>query len=502
MAQLYPTEQEAQGFEHARAAAAWVGLAAEPWAAVQVKTGSFADRLRNVALLPAHVIRAAVAATRLPAEGGAAEGRPLTPVEAAQVGLIWRIARRLQAPAWADFVDIDPLDAPAPAAAPPTQPGTGGGLPGGGAAAGATPAQGRKVKLGQVLVQGDETEVPVATDPELEAWHNNWKKFALGPPEEEEEPSVDQLTALNTRVVAMGDTPYADFALFTPYGRRVQRAHKFMAFMFQPDGSWINKEVPGPNNFEAWDFCWSVFRVAAVMLDIIPEVALSKYRACIATLAREWPECWSIVYLADDKMRMEGLRRMRSRIKDDMGRGLQPPPLWDESKPWGACFLAAAETESYWNKHVRNLCVKWMSKAKEGSAPVTREQEVADAAIAGGAAAIAPPPTQPGAPGARGGLPQPWGQGLSSGAKTRRRAREASRPPADPPQPKQPKGNGKGKNRLRVYIRTLDGKPLCFAWNEGQEPCKDPNNHQCSRGFVHACTKCRSTEHPARRCPQ
>ena len=60
------------------------------------------------------------------------------------------------------------------------------------------------------------------------------------------------------------------------------------------------KEAHGPNSFEARDFCWKVFRVAAVMSDIVPEVALTKYRACIATPAREWPERWSIVYLADD----------------------------------------------------------------------------------------------------------------------------------------------------------------------------------------------------------
>ena len=45
--------------------------------AAQEQTGSFADRLRNVALLPAQVVWAAVAAAQLSPAGGAAEGQAL-----------------------------------------------------------------------------------------------------------------------------------------------------------------------------------------------------------------------------------------------------------------------------------------------------------------------------------------------------------------------------------------------------------------------------------------
>ena len=46
--------------------------------------------------------------------------RPLTPVEAAQLGLVWRVARRIAhvqgGGSWNAFADQGPLEAPAPAA--------------------------------------------------------------------------------------------------------------------------------------------------------------------------------------------------------------------------------------------------------------------------------------------------------------------------------------------------------------------------------------------------
>eukprot|EP00974_Lingulodinium_polyedra_P022229 2147438-Lingulodinium_polyedra.AAC.1 len=49
-----------------------------------------ANHTRNLALLPAQVVRAAVSEARV-----GEPPRSLTPVEAAQVGLCWRVARRI-----------------------------------------------------------------------------------------------------------------------------------------------------------------------------------------------------------------------------------------------------------------------------------------------------------------------------------------------------------------------------------------------------------------------
>ena len=47
------------------------------------------------------------------------------------------------------------------------------------------------------------------------------------PPQEEEEPSADQLQALYHRTVVLGNAPYVDHAVWGPFGRKTTRANKF-----------------------------------------------------------------------------------------------------------------------------------------------------------------------------------------------------------------------------------------------------------------------------------
>ena len=41
--------------------------------------------------------------------------------------------------------------------------------------------------------------------------------------------------ALNTRIVTLRMEPYADFAILTPFGRRVQKGLKLRCWFLQPD---------------------------------------------------------------------------------------------------------------------------------------------------------------------------------------------------------------------------------------------------------------------------
>ena len=81
--------------------------------ALEEKAGDLQDSLRNWALLPASVLRAAVSAARK------SKDATLTPVEASQIGMVWRVARRLAAGWNLGGRDPDPLGASAspPAAA-------------------------------------------------------------------------------------------------------------------------------------------------------------------------------------------------------------------------------------------------------------------------------------------------------------------------------------------------------------------------------------------------
>ena len=260
----------AEAWQSAREAIDWARLGEPAVTALEERTGDLQDSLRNWALLPASVLRAAVSAARKPSEV------PLTPVEASQIGMVWRVARRLAAGWNLGGLDPDPLDASATAPAAAAGPGPSGWTASTGP--GAPIVAGRKVKLSQVLDQSDESEVPAAGPERLKTWHANWRTFAKGPPEEEAEPSGDQRAALDTRVRIHGEAPYCDFAVFTPFSRKAARSHTFTAHLPQPDGTWLAKEIPGPRNLEAWQYCFAVIRVCCILLDIIPEVALTKYR--------------------------------------------------------------------------------------------------------------------------------------------------------------------------------------------------------------------------------
>ena len=195
---------------------------------------------RNLAMLPPVETKEAVKVAKL-TDGGE---RLLTPVEAAQIGLVWRITRRKLSGNWASRVDIDPFEVPSvPGAAPPP------------------------VKVAEASASGANPSSHSRTLDTLPPCHNS-VAITHGQPDEEETPTNEQLSALNARVVVQLGSPFADFAVFTPYARKTTRAHRFTAFLPQPDGSWLAKEIPGPTKFQAWPYRWRVFRVACLMLKV------------------------------------------------------------------------------------------------------------------------------------------------------------------------------------------------------------------------------------------
>ena len=214
---VFPTEAEARGFADARALLTWAGVPDAAWAAFEAQVGPVGDLIRNIALLPASTVRTAADAATDP------DGVALRPLAKAQIGIVWRIARRLGATSWDAFIDQD-LFEDTPIAAPTVA------SPSGVVTTLATAS--RKVKLNQVIDQSDETEIVLAEDQLVKKWFEIYRNFAQGPAEAEEEPSIEQLSAVYSRVVTLNKTPWADFAIFTPFSRRLIKANKFKAFIF------------------------------------------------------------------------------------------------------------------------------------------------------------------------------------------------------------------------------------------------------------------------------
>ena len=158
-------------------------------------------------------------------------------------------------------------------------------------------------------------------------------------------------------------SPYADFDVFTPNARKTTRAHRFTAYLPQPDGSWLAKEIPGPANFQAWLSCWEGFRVACLMLKVAHEMPLDRYKRKIEKLATQWPTAWHLVCLAVDKCRFEHFNRFKVRESSSTFLSVETaPPVWDAASPWSAVFLKAVEDdETYWDDNIRHPAMSWLA---------------------------------------------------------------------------------------------------------------------------------------------
>ena len=119
---------------------------------------------------------------------------------------------------------------------------------------------------GQAQHRLEETEVPELTPDAHDRLLKNHQELVGRVPLPEAEPTEYQLAALQLRVIGRGGTPYADFAVLTPCGRRLQAALRASAWLLQTDGSYKAVVVPGSPDFTAWAACWRVYKAALLCL--------------------------------------------------------------------------------------------------------------------------------------------------------------------------------------------------------------------------------------------
>ncbi len=378
MAGIYPDPTVAAGWNTIAQLRAWAGLSEEAYNAVIASTGDLGTETRFLAMLPAVIWRDSITAARIDPGTGP---RTLTPTEAARAGVIWRVAQRMAwvvaGNEWATFADVDPCVAPT-AAAPVAAP----------AAAGAAPAASpvRKIKLNNVIDQGDETEVYVQPAAKMAIWNQNYITATGGLPEEDVRCSVEQITALEYRITN-GMTPYADFGVFCQYYRRANRAGKFRTWIPLGNGTYLTKELPGPENHDQWKASYRVFSVGLLSLQEATVLALQKYERCVEKLVNDYPEAWHLVVVAEDKMRAEHFEIIRTRITQDIADGLPAPREWAAAHPWIAVFRLAAEDKEFWEEQVRRPAGIWLQRGGKGC-PLAPDERIARESMVGGVNAL------------------------------------------------------------------------------------------------------------------
>ena len=138
--------------------------------------------------------------------------------------------------------------------------------------------------------------------------------------EEEEEPLDAQLAALHKKTFIFKGPLYTDLAIFTPFGRKRLKAQKFRVHHPLGDGSYIMRELPGPQNLQQWLTSWRLYKAACLMLRISSLASLQIYEKAIERLVLQWPRCWGLIYQAEDIARAERLDKTRRKLRVDTAK--------------------------------------------------------------------------------------------------------------------------------------------------------------------------------------
>ena len=175
------------------------GLAATVWEGIQQAIGAIGADIRPLASIPPAVLAAAVEEART------AEGSTLTIMEASQVGLVYRAARRElylrdggDPALWTAWSSSD-------TARRQDQQGATTGLreaPTAGA-----PGE-KKMKYTNILDQTDESEFTLVEEATRAKWIQKYLDTVGGLPDEVEEPTMEQLSALHRRLAGGGPYPF------------------------------------------------------------------------------------------------------------------------------------------------------------------------------------------------------------------------------------------------------------------------------------------------------
>jgi len=323
------------------------------------------------------------------------------------------------------------------------------------------PAHGAtKRKLSAVIDQALEGEFVAPEEGDVRTLFRSFDSANGGQPLPAEEPTGDQLQALSELLNA-DRAPYADFALWGPFGRRQQKLMKYSAMVWV-GGQLEYRQLAGPPSFSAWRKCWRVFRTAMVLVRGSRAGALDAYEERIRTFADIYPDNWGTIARADDILRSEGWERTRREIQDRMSRGVYQG-IWNASMPWEAVIRDSATDGTYWQENLRDLA----------GAPRPQPQRQSDAPAAW---------AQDGRPaGSRDPAPAPErGRAKKPGRerKDERRGSDFRGPQAST------RGDGRAEKRQLRH----EGKEICFAWNRSTNGCKDGDD--CPNNRAHVCEWC------------
>ena len=465
---MFPSAAAAGTMGDLEAIKTFYAMDSNVWAAFIARAGDPGSDIRLLASLPPSAVAAACEVAALP------DGSPLSAIQAAHVGLVYRLAKRILYQEgggnWDQWEDVDPWQAQSPwtGSSPTPTPAT---LTGG-------VSSERKLKLSAVVDQADDSEFTIVEDHLKAKRYQRYIDVMGGPPEEECEPSLEQLSALHRKVFILQSPPYTDFGVFGPYGRRLLRSSKFKTFVLTPEG-YTTKEIPGPANFAVWRASFRVFKTAMIMMDIISVANLMAYEGMIERFSITYPTAWHLVVMSEDNARAEHAMRLKTRL---MAAALlhQRDPL----RPWDYIYRLMIEDERYWREQLHTPALAWMAGGARGQPKTVSERMSLSYMKEGIDTTMHPKENTPGR------------SPTTSRKKKKFREESQNQKQSGGPYGGSAKSKGKGKSGK--------GPQLCYAWNDNTGLCGGLSPGSECKAQVkreHRCTKCKSPGHPAHECP-
>ena len=457
-----------------------IGMKDDTWEAIKEQMGEMTT-LREVVSIPLDDWKKAVDEAKVITSTGteATTVRTLKPLEKGQVGLVRRGARTV-------------LGLPSDETGPFLYMGDKAKDKGAtDSHGGIVPNLSRKVRLSRVVDQGDEAEVDPMEPGIMRALIKKYKTANDHlDAQDAEEATPDQVQGIKAKLL-VDVVPYADLGILRPFGRRLERALKFQAQIWDPlTREFVRKEVPGPSNFKEWIDGWRVYTFIMIALEAASRARLGRYAEKIQDLLNKYGEMggvntWWMVALADQRMRAERMERIRRDLEEAFSEGRKRESYgFDPSKPWDAVFLAATEDDKFWYSEVTEKAVFFMSHSKPREV-LTDEGHNADLNNAPGMV--------------RKGVPYNINKEKEydepSKSKLRRLkekdkkmlAKKEKEQAAVRPHAAAPKGDGGGKDGKGKGKRKGKGSiQLCYAWNRDSAGCPDP----CPTGRLHMCEYC------------
>ena len=161
-------------------------------------------------------------------------------------------------------------------------------------------------------------------------------------PEEEEEPTIEQLSALEKKLT-LGKPPYCDFGVFAPFGRNALRASKYRTWIPTAEGQPLH--------------AYKLQALRGETIEALPG------RLAFGLL----------VYAADEMARSQLLSRICIKINMDQKEGRPIPPLFDERKPWETIFKLIPNELKFWQDQIHGPALTWMASGSKGGALTPQE---------------------------------------------------------------------------------------------------------------------------------